>query len=322
MYNHIILLILTVSLVANGVFIYQNSQDREAQDDETALTEEQVNQKLYPFLSKRIFTSNNNDILINFIPLREALKEYVGKQGGRVGVYFEYLPSGTSIGVNDQLEIKFVSLIKIPVVMAVYKRIESGEIRKDEILTLRQEDIDSKYGELWKKGAGAKLPIMEAVNLSLVQSDNTATNALIHRVGLRAIQDVFDGLDVPRDTDTENVLVISPKNYSSILRSLYLSSYLHEENSNEIISILTKTAFKDKLPAGVPANILVAHKIGVFDQRDKQDKVYSDCGIIYVPDRPYSLCAFVLDTDEKAKEHITYISKMVYGYVASVKGGK
>ena len=66
----------------------------------------------YPFLSKRIFTESQNDILINFTPLRQAVRDYVAKQNTEIGVYFEYLPSGTSIGVNDQLEVNIASQLK------------------------------------------------------------------------------------------------------------------------------------------------------------------------------------------------------------------
>jgi hypothetical protein len=60
----------------------------------------------------------------------------------------------------------------------------------------------------------------------------------------------------------------------------------------------------------VSETIKVAHKIGVFEESDASQDVFTDCGIIYVPNRPYILCAFVLDTNEQAKKHISYISKM------------
>src|SRR3989344_2449297 len=70
-------------------------------------------QKQLPYLSKRIFTENPNDIAINFTYLRKTLNAYVGAQSGKVGVYFEYLPSGTSIGVNEKDEVKLSSLSKV-----------------------------------------------------------------------------------------------------------------------------------------------------------------------------------------------------------------
>lgn len=271
-----------------------------------------------PYLSKRIFTENQNDILINFVPLREAMREYVGKQDGKLGVYFEYLPSGTSVGVNDQMEVRFASLVKVPVVMAVYKQIELGKLGLDQELTVAETDINPLFGELWKKGAGTKVTVREAVRLSLVESDNTATRVLFSALPTGAIDDVFDSLDIPKDK-TVDVHVISPKNYTSLLRSLYLSSYLRKEHSNEILNILTQTKFSDRLAASVPLGVKVAHKIGVFDEPGKE-KIFSDCGIIYFPNRPYALCVMAMGQEEEAREYMRRLSKMVYGYIVAVNG--
>lgn len=270
----------------------------------------------FPYLSKRIFMQNQNDIIINFVPLRNAVRNYVEKQNVEIGVYFEYLPSGTSIGINDRMEVRFASLIKLPVVMAVYKDMEKGDLKKDTILTVSEENVHKGFGELWKKGAGTKITVKEAIDLSIKESDNTALRALVSALPKGAIEDVFDNLDITIDTGL-GYPIISPKNYSSILRSLYLSSYLQYEDSNEIIDLLTNTKFNDKIPAGVSQGIKVAHKIGLFELGEKMN-VFSDCGIIYAPNRPYSLCIMVKSDEDSSRNHMVHISQMIYGYIERV----
>ncbi len=267
----------------------------------------------YPYLSKRIFVEEQNDILINFVPLRTAMNKYILKQPEKIGVYFEYLPSGNSIGINDKTELRLASLIKIPVVMATYRQIELGKINENTILTVTENDLNEGFGVLWKKGAGTKITVEEAIRLSLIESDNTAANTLNSHLPQGAIDGVFDTLDIPKDTKN-NLPVISPKNYSSILRSLYLSSFLTRDNSNEILEILTETNFNDKIATIVDEDVKVSHKIGVYES----EGVYSDCGIIYAPNRPYILCIMVNSTEDKAKQHMQYISRMIYGYLTKV----
>jgi len=229
----------------------------------------------FPYLSKRIFTENQNDIIINFIPLRAAMREYIGKQKETIGIYFEYLPSGISIGINDQLESQAGSLMKIPVVMGAYKQIELGKLKKQDVLTIQKENLNDKFGDLWKKGAGTTITVEDAITQILVYSDNTALNVLRSSLSTRVFLDVLESLDIHFQINNERI-TISPKSYSSILRSLYLSSYLKEESSNEILSILTQTPFSDRLAAGIPAIIKVAHKIGVFTSISNQ-VAYSYC---------------------------------------------
>ena len=162
------------------------------------------------------------------------------------------------------------------------------------------------------------MTVEETIRLSLVNSDNTASNILRSTIPALAIDRVFDSLDIPKDT--KGVFhIISPKNYSSILRSLYLSSYLTEASSNEILGILTMTVFNDKIAAGVPKNIKVAHKIGVFSTKDELEETYGDCGIVYVPKRPYVICIMTKSNETESREHMQHISKMIYGYVTAVK---
>ena len=270
----------------------------------------------YPLLSKRVFLTDPNDIIINFNPLRTALRFYVEKSAPKnLGVYFEYLPSGSSVGVNDTMELRLASLSKIPAAMAAYKQIENGTIKSDQLLTISKDNLDTKFGDLWKTGAGSVITVKDAVRLSLTHSDNTAYNTLISSISNADIDDIYDSLDIPREHQN-NLPIVSPKNYSSILRTLYLSSYLNKKDSQEILQILTQTLFNDKLPAGVPSGVPVAHKIGVFEEADTKQSIYNDCGIVYVPKRPYLLCLMFKGNEAEAQKYMVNVSKIIYSFVS------
>ncbi len=277
----------------------------------------------YPLLSPRIFVQNPNDIIINFTPLRSELREFMNqKRDFQTGVYFEYLPTGVSIGVNEKEEFVSASLLKVPFIMGIFKRLEDGSLTEDRILTLSQSDLDPDFGTLWKKGAGAQLTVGEAVRLSLVESDNTAIRALDQVMSQDLVRETYDALDIPVVIDSSQP-VVSPKNYSSVLRCLYLSCVLEYESSQRILQLLTQTIFADGLPAGVPRAVPVAHKTGIYDLPENDARVQSDCGIVYVPRRPYILCVFAkLDDKQLEQQYLNFvgeISNRVYRYVASLQ---
>jgi beta-lactamase class A len=252
--------------------------------------------------------------LINFVDLRSKLRSYHAHTQEPLGIYFEYLPSGVSIGIDEKQTFVLASLLKVPMVMGVYKHMENHEITRDTVLTVEQSDIDPFFGDLWKRGLGVKLTVDELIKLSLIDSDNTAQKLLFRTSPALTIENVFDSLDIPKERN-DDLPVVSPKNYSSILRSLYLSSYLSREHSNEILDILTRTKFNDKLPAQLPPNIKVAHKIGVHLDKNSSASIYTDCGIVYVPKRPYILCIMVKSDEKTATKDISEISKIVFDYV-------
>ncbi len=298
-----------IFLVSNIIFGVHFSQTN------THVTRE--SQK-YPLLSKRIFAEDPNDLIINFVALRATLNTTLEPYGDTVRLYFEYLPSGISIGIHDDATTNIASLLKVPLVMATYKRFESGELTKDTLLTIRQEDLNDKFGDLWKQGAGAKISVWDAMRQAITKSDNTAANVLLHALPQKSLDDVVDYLDIPKAKEG-NFIVISPKDFSSILRSLYLSAYLPKTSSSEILNLLAETNFNNQIAAGLPANTKIAHKIGEYTLPGTEHSTFSDCGIVYVPRRPYILCMMSSTSRETADDVMRAISEQVFHYVSTAK---
>ena len=257
------------------------------------------------------------DVLISFLDLRYALRKETSSYGNSFGLYFEYLSTGTSINVNGNNEFYAASLFKLPVVMAYYKHNEKNELKHDPELTLTQDMIDKDFGNLWKKGVGYKLNASEAVDLAIKESDNTAAKALVPLINKADFDSVYEGLDIDLNSDNNGAL-LSAKNYTSILKALYFSSILNRDDSNLILDKLTKTKFPDKLAAGIPPEIPVAHKIGDYSD-EKGNEAFMDCGIVFIPKRPYALCMLSVSDEQEARIRMQKISKIVYEFVSSTE---
>lgn len=310
----IFVLFLLLSVVGNVVafgLLYYNNNDIQAADDFAAL------EKQYPLLSKRTLLDYLADLLMNFQNLRSSLRSKVNSYNNEFGLYFEYLPTGVSINVNGNSEIYAASLFKVPVIMAYYYGKERTHATGDQIIEVQKDQLDSQFGDLWKKGAGTKLKASEAVHLALSRSDNTAIKALVPYVKDEDFNAVYNGLDLDLTASKEGAL-ITPKNYSSILKSLFFASILNRNDSEELLDIMSRSPFNDKLVAGIPPSVKVAHKIGDF--RDGESKEgYRDCGIVYIPRRPYILCMYSTSSEVVARERMKDLSKMVYDYVANAQ---
>jgi len=272
-----------------------------------------------PLLSKRIFVPDPNDTIIDLMPLRLAMRAYAKTIPEPLGLYFEYLPSGASIGINDTTAFIEASLLKVPVAIKAYQLENEGLFSMEDTIRMEERDIDRNYGTLWQRGVGTELTVREVIRLMLQESDNTAAQMLGRKLGsVRPgfVNEVFDNLDIPKEVSTEGVLV-SAKNYVSILRSLYLASSLPKADAQDILMLLAETRFQDKLPFGIPQDVPVAHKVGVYDKEGFT--TYSDCGIVYVPKRPYALCIFVHAPEEHATRYIQDFSHMTYTFISQAK---
>lgn len=269
-------------------------------------------EKKYSFLSKRVLREVPTDILINFLELRNNVRLITDPYKDSFALYFEYLPTGTSIGINATNEYYVASLFKLPVVMAYFKHKENNNITIDNKVKIRPDEIDSRFGDLWKKGVGYEISLEEAARTAIVDSDNTAAQVLGPYIDDRDFKNVYDGIDIDLKISSQGAL-LSPKNYSSILKSLYFTAVLNKDNSEKILEYMTQTKFDDKLVAGVPDGVPIAHKIGVID-----GQAYLDCGIVYVPRRPYILCMVSKSNEEIARDRMKTISKTIYDFVSKV----
>jgi hypothetical protein len=83
--------------------------------------------------------------------------------------------------------------------------------------------------------------------------------------------------------------------------------------SEKALQIMTHAEFKDGILAGVPKDIIVAHKFGERMLPESDDKQIHDCGIVYYPRHPYLLCVMTRGKDfTSLKSTLATISRVVF----------
>jgi beta-lactamase class A len=272
----------------------------------------------YPLLSQTLLGPNSNDILINFVSLRTQLNAEFNALPANTpqSFYFEYLPDGTNVRIGADNFLVAASLIKVPLVMNLFRAAELNKINLKQTVAVTQSEVDPGFGNLWQKGAGYKLTLLQAAQDALEQSDDTATHVIYDHINnlLPADQQSLASLDIDQDV-TDGNAVITARAYASVLKALYYASFLTNQDSETILGFLTKSAENRRLTADLPKNVMVAHKNGVNNTTDTQ----SDCGIVYLPERPYFICVMVGLSEDQGNSFIASVSKTVYDYVSNYK---
>lgn len=277
-------------------------------------TEISSESKDYPLLAKRIFVENPNEPIVNFTALRKSLNDYFIQQNIEGSLYFEYLPTGTSIRIDGDKKEVAASLIKLPAVMELYKASELGKVNLDDEIQLKPEWLDNEFGNLYKRGAGFKLSLREAAKITLTDSDNTGLKAISSTLLAASIpleENPFTFLDAEFSQNPDLTVSISARSYSSFLKCLYFSCYLNKDSSQEILEYLSETKFNNRLKAGFTDDIKLSHKVGNFGQNTQ-----SDCGIVYLEKRNYVLCVMINGADNSETDRkIADISKLAFDFL-------
>lgn len=264
----------------------------------------------YKFLDPTQGFYEKKDLIVNIQPLRDELNE-IGKNKD-ISIYFEYLPTGANIAVNKDLALWPGSLMKIPVAMAVMKKVENKEWKLENELVLFNEDKDQYFGELYKEPIGTRFTIKKLLEEMLINSDNTATLIFMRNIERKELDGVLAHLGIEDILNSDQK--ITAKNYSIFWRSLFTSSFLSLEHSQQLLELMTLSPAINYLKQGMPENIIFSHKIGVLDS----ESTYSDSGIVYIASRSYILTVMMREPDQKKmKQTMKEISEKVYRYIAS-----
>lgn len=250
----------------------------------------------------------------SYKPLKEEIQQILSQSEGKFGVYFEDLTFHSWFGINEREQFLPASMLKTTTVAAILMQVQEGELSLDQEVTINKDDLNYRFGDLYEK-EGNTFTIKELIEIAMIDSDNTAIKALHkYMLGERWLEArLVMGLPIASVKQSENGTALTPKEFSSVFRSLYYSGYLNRPFSNWILMLLSETDFNNGIPAGVPRDVAVSHKIGEW----ASDGSVHDCGIVYAK-KPYILCIMSRDTTlEEGNRVITEISKKVYDFVSN-----
>lgn len=262
----------------------------------------------------------------NYVELKNRLETFIqdNKTANTVtdvSVYFRDLQNGPTLGIDEYALFSPASLLKLPLLLTYENLKDTTQPDLFNQTTTVKDDGDTLIQIIPPKQSakiGRTYSIGDLLTLMMTYSDNNSYFAL-----LDYLQKISPNVDVEKQTfvdlgvvDPQDVFqnTISVKAYGSIFTQLYNASYFNnEETSDDVLSLLTRTDWKDGINAGVPSSVTVAHKFGERQDLDNGVTQLHDCGIVYYPGNPYLLCIMTRGHDIKTLAGvISSISKMVY----------
>lgn len=220
---------------------------------------------------------------------------------GKSSIVFVDLDSGTTLAYAENARYESASLVKLMVLVELYREIQMGAHRLDEELVLLEKQRVGGSGSLKNAPEGIKYSLGTLAELMIIESDNTATQMLtdllsrtkiahgMKTIGLRSStidRDIydFDAIDKGQDNYT------TAKDIASLLLQL-----AHQDlpGSGPMNEILERQKRNDLFGNGFPAGVRIAHKTGELDG------ILHDAAIIYAPRGTFVLVALGEEVSDK-----------------------
>jgi D-alanyl-D-alanine carboxypeptidase (penicillin-binding protein 5/6) len=263
--------------------------------------------------------------------LEKKLGALIEPHAGTVSVAVKHLVTGETACHNDDRPSPTASLIKLPLMVSAYAKIERGELSLDQVLTLSEKDKVPGSGILTENfSEGTRFSLRDAIHLMIAFSDNTATNLVVDAVGLAQVSDDMAALGCPetklhskvfrRDTSIFpersrqfGLGSTTAREMVSLLEKLHAGQLVGPTASKQMFQHLLACHDRNKLARHLPAGIEFAHKTGeVVDCK-------TDAGLIMAPSGPIAICVLTHQNadhnwgdDNEANVLCAEIGKVVY----------
>ena len=217
------------------------------------------------------------------------------------------------------------SIIKIPLFMDYYRKVEYGEIDPREEVMLPEDYICGGSGVLQHLSPGVtNLTLEDYTTLMIVLSDNVATNLMFDRVGNEDVNRLLRELGLSetklrrkmqafRDIQSENENITTPEEMTTLFSILYNGEGVSEfvsKSTLDKLKLWKDGVIRDSIPDG----------IDIADKSGWMGGVLCNTGIVYQPGNTYAVTIMfkhVPRSDDKSlttKSFAREILSLIHGY--------
>ena len=265
------------------------------------------------------------------VTLQESLETIIREYPeATVAVAVRDQSTNTSIDILSDRSFHAASTMKVPVQIEVWRRIQSGSLTVDSTLEVQNSfrsivdgspyQIEDDSDDAIYQRLGQRMTISELVYQMITVSSNLATNLLIDFLGAQSIQSTVDslgasGMRVLRGVEDIKAFEQGLSNsttasaLATLMEAISLGKAIDSLADLSMVDVLKDQQFNEMIPAGLPPDVIVAHKTGQITQ------IHHDVAIIYPPDSPsYVLVILIegLDDDTQSAALGAKITQVVH----------
>jgi beta-lactamase class A len=221
-----------------------------------------------------------------------SVADLVDRFPGIIGIYYRTLtPAPPLVALRARDAFAAASIIKLPIMLTVYRAYERKTASPKEYVTLLPGDITEGAPVLGDAHSGQRWPIGVLVNAMIKYSDNIASNALISHFGFTAINATIrtagmTGTLLARHFAGEvppgrrNLNVTTPHDIGVLLYEIERGAHegiptvASPASCRAMVQTMLGQKYREMIPAGIKRHVPIANKTGELDN------VRSDAAIV------------------------------------------
>lgn len=211
---------------------------------------------------------------------------------GEIAAYYQDLHTGRCWGWNAELDFPAASVIKVPILLAVFQAAQHGLLSLDQKVQVELRHHVGGAGVLFELHDGIEVTVLDLCRLMIVVSDNVASNFLLDLLPEGAMTQFFTQLSMHQSVLGRRFMEqprpghdnrTSAFDMGVCMVALARGDLLDRSHTNQALSILRRQQFREKIPLMLPPELSVAHKTGELEG------IRHDVALVEVREQPYVL---------------------------------
>ena len=227
--------------------------------------------------------------------LQQQVEALVKNFKGGIGVYAKNLKNGKTVSINADTIFPTASIVKIPILIGVMDKLNTGELTYHQNLTYRDSLLYAGVDILGSFKDTEKVDLSKVLMLMLSTSDNTASLWLQSLAGKGTrINEILDSLGFKntrvnsRTPGRELDRTIygwgqtTPKEMATIMEKIVRGEVINKERSAQMLRLLGRNYWDEQAVSQIPPDIFVASKNGAVNQSRSEVLFVNGDGARYI----------------------------------------
>jgi beta-lactamase class A len=241
--------------------------------------------------------------------LQQKLENVLSGFKGDAGVFVRNLRTGQMATINADTLFPTASMIKVPILCALFDKINKGELRYDQIVLYR-DSLKCDDGVTGSFRDSTKIPLSELVMLMITLSDNTASlwlqqlagtgttiNAWLEQNGFHSTRVNSRVLGRRPNWEVYGWGQTTPREMADLLLMIYQGRAVNPNASEQMYRVLTKPYWDGEALSQLPPTIHAASKSGSVNASK------SEVVLVNGPSGDYVFCVIVKNQQNTGVEY-------------------
>lgn len=250
----------------------------------------------------------------DFEQLKNAVTSKINQLQGDKSIFIKFTDSNEIISLNENVQFWAASLIKVVVLVELFRQVYERNLDLTKKYKIATNNMVKGSGIIHLLDQNNEFSLLDLAKLMIVLSDNVATNQIIDILGRENIEQTPQSLGLKNTFFRNKMRIVEVKGPNMTtakdMAVLFETLYDNKLSGSELmLEIMNETKLRDRIPAFIPNDVIIPHKIGSLEMG------VHDVGIIYAK-RPFIFSFLSDDQPNKMKTAlaIATCAKLCFDY--------